>query len=269
MFGAIFRYMRAFGYFVTGNIDQARKTLSQNPYVVQATFDHIIEDKSKRIQQYKQAVAALIAQEEKKKSELKRQSEEVARLQQLRDGAAAMARKLVERHGGAVESVKADPEYTKCQAAFADFSSTLKEKEGRCAELETDIAEIQNTVAGHKTQLQSLLRELEQVKQEKHATVADMVSAREEREIADILSGISDDRTSKELQEMREMRQQAKAGAKVSRELAGLDAKRSEEEFLKYATESRAQDEFDKLIGLGKQSESPTSEPTRSKIPEA
>ena len=268
MFGAIFRYVRAIGYFVTGNIDEARKTLNQSPYVVQATFDHIIEDKSKRIQQYKQAVAGLIAQEEKKKAELKRQSEEVSRLQQLRDGAAAMARKLVERHSGNVDAIKADPEYAKCQAAFADFSSTLKEKESRCAELESDIAEIEKTVAGHKVQLQSLMRDLEKVKQEKHATVADMITSREEREISDMISGISEDRTSKELQEMRDMRQQTKASAKISREMAGLDTKRSEEEFLKYASENRANDEFDALIGLGKQSETPTNEPTRSKIPE-
>lgn len=269
MFGAIFRYLRAFGYFVTGNIDAARQTLNQNPYVVQATFDNIIAEKGKRIQQYKQAVAGLLAQGEKKKEELKRQSEDVSRLQQLRDGAAAMARKLVEKHGGNAEAVKSDPEYQKCQAAFADFSSTLKEKESRCAELEADIAEAEKTIGSHKVQLQALLRDLDKVKQEKHETVADMITSREEREIADMISGISEDRTAKELQEMRELRHQTKAGAKVSREMAGLDTKRSEEEFLKYATETRANDEFDALIGLGKQADAGASDPVRTKIPEA
>ena len=36
----------------------------------------------------------------------------------------------------------------------------------------------------------------------------------------------------------------------MSREMSGLDAKRDEEEFLAYATESVANDEFDALIGL-------------------
>jgi hypothetical protein len=269
MFSAAFRYLRAFGYFITGNIDAARQALNANPYVVQATFDSIITEKSQRIQQYKNAVAGLLAQTEKKKAELQRQSEEVVRLKQLRDGAAALARKLVEKFGGNAEAVKSDPEYAKCQAAFADFSSTLREKEARCAELETDVAEAEKTIGGHKVQLQSLLRELDKVKQEKHETVADMITAREEREIGDMIAGISEDRSARELQEMREMRHQAKAGAKISREMTGLDTKRSEEEFLKYATESQATDEFDALIGLGKQAAAPEQDPQRSKIPEA
>ena len=70
MFSAIWRYFRAFGYLITGRIDAARMALSANPYVVQATYDNIIAEKRKRIQQYKEAVAGMIAQEEKKKAEL-------------------------------------------------------------------------------------------------------------------------------------------------------------------------------------------------------
>ena len=77
-----------------------------------------------------------------------------------------------------------------------------------------------------------------------------MLTAKEEKEIADMLSGISKDRTHEELQELRELRDQAKATARVSREMAGLDAKRSEAEFLEYATKATADSEFDALIGL-------------------
>ncbi len=191
MFRAIGRYMRAIGYLVTGRIDEARKTLSVNPAVVQATYDKVIEEKTKRIHQYKEAVGAMIAQEEKKKTTLKQLSDEVTRLKQLRDGAAAMAKKVVERHHGNTEAVKNDPEYLKCQAAFKDFSSTLEEKERRCAEIEEDIREFEKNIGGHKTQLQSLLREIDKIRQEKHSTVAEMLTAREEKEIADMLSGIS------------------------------------------------------------------------------
>ena len=217
MFRAIGRYFRALGYLITGRIDAARRTLSENPNVVRATYDHVIEEKKSRIQQYKDAVAGMIAQEEKKSAELKRQSEEVARLQKLMEGAAAMARKVVERHNGNAEAVKTDPEYLKCQAAFKDFSSTLAEKEARCAELEEDIKTLQNSVNGHKTQLQSLLRDLERISQEKHETVADLITAREERELSDMIAGISEDRTSRELEELRDMRQKARAEARVSR----------------------------------------------------
>jgi chromosome segregation ATPase len=268
MFRAIGRYFRALGYLITGRIDAARRTLSENPNVVRATYDHVIEEKKSRIQQYKDAVAGMIAQEEKKSAELKRQSEEVARLQKLMEGAAAMARKVVERHNGNAEAVKTDPEYLKCQAAFKDFSSTLAEKEARCAELEEDIKTLQNSVNGHKTQLQSLLRDLERISQEKHETVADLITAREERELSDMIAGISEDRTSRELEELRDMRQKARAEARVSREMAGLDTRRQEEEFLQYAAKSQTDTEFDKLIGLAQEEAKPKAEAEKPQIPE-
>lgn len=269
MFRAIGRFFRSVGYLLTGRVDRARQALSTNPDVVRATYDRVIEEKKNRIQQYKDAVGGMIAQEEKKKSSLKRLTEEVARLKQLRDGAAAMARRVVERHGGDVEAVKADPEYLKCQAAFKDFSSTLVEKEDRCTELENEIKEIVKAVGGHKTQLESLLRDLEKIKQEKHSTVAELITAKEEREIADMISGISKDRTSEELQELRDIRDQARATARVSREMAGTDAARSEAEFMEYATKSAADNEFDALIGLSKQVDQTSREPVeKTRIPE-
>ena len=273
MFSAIWRYFRAFGYLITGRIDAARMALSANPYVVQATYDNIIGEKRKRIQQYKDAVAGMIAQEEKKKAELKVQSDETAKLKNLRDGAAAMAKKVVERHGGDADAVKSDPEYLKCQSAFKDFSSTLHEKEGRCTELESDIKTLDQNVSGHKVQLQTLLRELDKVSQEKHETVADMITAKEEKELADMITGVSEDRTSKELQEMRDLRTKSKATARISREMAGVDTKRSETEFLEYAAQNQSDNEFDKLIGLAKepaqQAEEKKEPAEKSKLPEA
>lgn len=269
MFRAIARYFRALGYLLTGRIDAARMTLGTNPNVIQATYDHVIQDKKNRIQQYKDAVAGMIVQEEKKAAELKRQSEEVARLQKLKEGAAGMARKVVQRHNGNAEAVKTDPEYLKCQAAYKDFSSTLEEKEARCAELEEDIKNLGNSINGHKAQLQTLLRELERISQEKHETVADVMTAREERELADMIAGISEDRTGQDLEELRDLREKARAQARVSREMAGLDTHRAEEEFLQYATENRTDTEFDKLIGLTKEQALPKPEAERPKIPEA
>ncbi len=269
MFRAIGRYFRALGYLLTGRVDQARRAVSTDPAVVQATFDNIIQEKKKRISQYKDAVGAMIAQEEKKKSSLKRVTGEVERLTKLRDGAAAMARKLVEKYNGDVDAVRNDPEYIKCQSAFKDFSSSLREKESMVTELETDIKNFETNIAGHKTQLQGLLREIEKLKTEKHETVAEILTAKEEREIADMLAGISQDRTSEELQELREIRDNAKATARISREVAGVDAQRSEEEFLEFAAQSTADSEFEALIGLTKETESSSDEPSqRTQIPE-
>jgi phage shock protein A len=109
---------------------------------------------------------------------------------------------------------------------------------------------------------------LEQLKQEKHEAVADLITAREEKEIADMIAGISNDRTSVELAELRDLRHEAKATAKVSRELAGMDARRSEQEFLEYADKSLADSEFDALIGLARQPEQPRGETEKTRLPE-
>jgi phage shock protein A len=176
---------------------------------------------------------------------------------------------VVERHNGDIEAVKNDPEYVKCQAAFKDFSTTLTEKQNHAVELEEDIKTFATNISGHKTQLQSLLREIEKLKTEKHETVAELLTAKEEQEIADMIAGISQDRTSEELQELREVRDQAKATARVSREVAGVDAQRSEAEFLEYATQTAADSEFDTLIGLTREAEKSPESGERARIPES
>ena len=109
MFKAIGRYFRAIGYLFTGKVDKARQALNTNPAVVQATFDKIISEKKKRITQYKDAVGAMIAQEEKKKSQLKQLTDKILKHRKLRDGAAARAKQIVEKHNGNIEAVRSDP----------------------------------------------------------------------------------------------------------------------------------------------------------------
>ncbi len=243
MFGAIGRYSRALAYLLVGKVDSARMSIGRNPNVVSATFDSIIHEKKRRIRQCKDAIEAMIAQEEKKRAELKNQSEEIAKLAKLKEGAAVMARKVVERLAGDIEAVKKDPEYIVCQSAFQDFTSTLDEKETRCAELEEDIQTLASSIAGQKTQIQSFIRELEKVDQEKHQAVANIITTKEDRELADMVSGISEDRSSVELQEMRDLRAKAKA------------------------TESASSNEFDALIELAKKTDNESED--CDKVPEA
>ncbi|MBI3469087.1 MAG: hypothetical protein HY000_39285 [Planctomycetes bacterium] len=258
MFGAIGRYFRAFGYLITGRIDSARKELSKNPYVIQATFDRIIQEKTTSIQQYKDAVSTMITQQEKKLGTIKNLTEEVNKLERLKEGAAGKAKAVVDKlktQGASQEAIKHNEEYTRCLAAFNDFSSTLQEKNARIAELEGDVRHLGDNISNHKIQLQQLLREIDKLKEEAAATVADMITAKEEENIANMIAGISEDRFAKELQDMRDLREQQKAKARVSREMAGTDTKRQEAEFLEYARTGVATDEFDRLIGLAAQTD--------------
>jgi predicted nucleic acid-binding Zn-ribbon protein len=271
VFGAIGRYVRAFGYLITGRIDSARKALSANPYVIQATYDKIVEEKTARIHQYKDAVAQMIAQEEKKMGSIKTLTTEVNKLEQLKEGAAAKAKSVVDKlkgQGKSMDEIKKNEDYMKCLAAFNDFSSTLDEKNARITELEADCKQLTANLSNHKVQLQQLLREVDKIREEAAATVADVITAKEEAKIADMVSQISNDSSSKELQEMRDLRQQEKAKARVSRELAGTDTKTQEADFLEYAKTTTSTSEFDKLIGLADEADSAGKEKAAEKKPE-
>ena len=250
MFKSIGNLFRALIYLLTGRIDQARKTLMSNPNVIQANYEEIINEKKNRLKVYQGALSGLIATQETKMAKLKDQSGQANHYESLKAGAAGQAQGIVKQIGNNPEAVRENTEYQKCQAAYRDFSSTLDEKQKMIAELEGDIKNLGKQISGHQNNINGLLREIDRLKSEKHEAVADIVSAKQEKEIADMLSGISEDKTSKELQELREVRTQAKAAARVSREVAGVTAKQTEDEFLGFATNSKVDNEFEKMVGL-------------------
>ncbi len=276
MFGAIWRYFRAVGYLLTGRVDAARKVLDTNPHVVRATYDHIVREKRSRVNQYKDAVATLIAQKEKKVQAVGNLTADIQKLERLKTGALAKAKqRIAELQGGgkSMEEIQHDEDYIRCQSAYQDFNTTLSEKTARIAELEAEIADGTGRIGEHKVQLQHLLREIDKVKEEAADTVADMITAKEEREVADLLTGLSEDRASEELRRMRDLRQEVKADAQISKELAGTDTRSQEAEFLSYARSQQSQDEFAALVGLAEQEESsqeetPDRESGSSALPE-
>jgi phage shock protein A len=239
---------------------------------MRARYDEIVREKTSRIQQYKQAVAGLIAQRENKVEKIKSLTEEVNKLENLKSGALSKAKtrvKELQAQGLGKEEIQQDAEYAKCQGAFRDFSSTLSEKQARIEELEHDIGEYATRISEHKVQLTSLLREVDKLKAEAADAVADVITAREEKEIADTLAGIAQDGTSEELQRMRQLRQEIKAEAHISKELAGTDHHVQEAEFLAFARDSAADDEFAALIGLAEEVDSgaPSSEAAEKEGP--
>ena len=277
MFRAIGRYFRAFGYMITGRVDAARKALSVSPYVVNATYDQVIADRRQSIHQLKDAIARLIVQHERKMSAIKTLSGEVNHLERLKEGAAAKARAEVERlkaGGASLDQIKDNDDYQKCLLAFNDFSAVIQEKQARISDLEHDVTQFDESIRGHKLQLQQMLEEMDKIREEQATTVAEMLTAQEEEQISNMLAGISTDRTSRELGEMRQLRDEMKAKARVARELAGTDTQAQEADFLAYAQNSLVNDEFDQLIGLAEhtdQEAASTAEPEtegESKLPE-
>ncbi len=255
---AIWRYVKSFLYLITGQIDKSRKALDSNPNVMRAKFDDIIKGKVEQIHTYKQAVATLIAQQEKKMAKVKSLTEEVQKLENLKAGALAMAKQAVAKlqgEGKTKEEVHADADYKKCLTAYNDFAATLEEKKDHIKDLEGDIAEYDGSIANHKINLQQLQRDIQKLKSEAADAVADVITAKEERDLSDMLNGISKDGMAKELQDMRDLRHEMRAEARVSREMAGTDSKAQEAQFLDYARSNTATDEFDALLGVAEGTE--------------
>lgn len=258
MFRAIMRLFRSIGYLLTGKVDKQTDKLQRDPTVIKATFAKIVQEKKSSIQEYMGAVAQLVAQEEKKSQMVKRLTGEITHLRKLQSGAGGKARERaadLKSKGAEVSVIKTDAVILQAKAAFSDFGSTLEEKEARIAELEDDIAGYGDRIKSHKIQLQSLQRDIDKIKDEAADTVADMITAKEEKQLNDVLSGISEDGTGAELERMREQRNQAKAEAKVASELAGTDSKRLEAEYESFAAANQANDEFDDLLGLDETSD--------------
>lgn len=268
MFGAIGRWLKAMMYLMTGQVDSARRTLDTNPHVVRAKYDEIIREKTSRIHQYKQAVAQIIAQEQQKIAKVRTLTQDIGRLEKLKAGALAKAKQTTDKlkaAGKTAADIKADEDYKRCLAAFNDFSSTLAEKQSRVEELEADVANYRATITDHKVQLEGLRRDLDKIKSESAEAVADMITAKQEKEIADALSGIAQDGSTEELARLRDLREEVKAEVQISKELAGTDHKRQEEEFLDYARTTESASEFDALIGLAESADSASADASAEK----
>ena len=136
-------------------------------------------------------------------------------------------------------------------------------RKARISEIEESTNEYGARIKEHKIQLQHLAREIEKLKSEQADAVADIITTQQEKELADVFSGIAEGGSAEELQKLRELRQQVRAEAKVSKELAGTDAKAQEIEFMEYARTAATNEEFDRLVGLAEAVEAKPQDPSQ------
>ncbi len=261
------RFFKAIWYTLTGRAHESADRMMENPEAVRGAYEDIIRDKQGNIQRYKAAIGQLIALVEQKNSAVKKLTDEVSNLEELKTGAIAKAQQTaadLQKEGLAPEEVKQHVEYTRCVTAYQEFNSNLEERTARITELENEIESAQADINSHKIQITTLHRDLDKIKSEQSEAVADLITAREQEEIADMLSGISTDGASAELSRMREIREKAKGRSKVAQELAGTDSKSEEQEFLAAARSTSASDEFDTLIFGAQETDTKTETETET-----
>lgn len=267
MFKAIGRFFRAIGYMLTGRIDASTKGMNEDPHVVRARYDELLDRKRQSILQVRNAVAGLIRNVERKRTELKSTHEELEKKERLMNGAKAMAAKLAA--GKSREDAQQDPEFIKCMKAYQDFKSSKELLEQRKEGLEKDVEQTEREAKGYEVQLQSLHRELQDLVDERERSVADVAMARETRAASEALAGISNDGSADDLRRLRESVAQAKAEAQVTSRMAGTDTARQEAEFLELAGTREAESEFmNDIFGKVEEPAAKEAQPEREKTPE-
>lgn len=265
MFKSIFRLFKVALYGVTFQFNKAADAWGSSAGVVSAEFDEIIGEKQKRAKQFMDAVAQLMTQEEKKKQKMKATVEKLEKSERLVAGAKNKLKKHVSKlkeRGLGKEAIEADAEYKRLLGFHSDFKSTLEEQTALKNELEDDLQELISTVKGHKTNLETISRELQKLKEEKGEAVAQIISSGFEKQLADSLISIGEDKTSEKLSGLRDRVSKSKAAAKLSRDISGMSAGNQEAEFLSEAG-SVADDELSDFLFGGDEeevSESKTSE---------
>ena len=265
MFRAVARFFRAIAAVLTGKIDRAADDVSTNPDAVRAEYTNVVREKKERLQIAMDAVAQIMALRKQAEARSERLTVDVQQKRKLLQGAAAMAKKRVEvlkAQGQTPDQIAQDPEVVKCQGAYADFKSTLETLESELVNLENQTTQYTDAVNKHRTQLEALQREITEIERESHEAVADVISSVERKRAADLISRISTDATGERLQHLRDMRTKLSSKAEISEALAGTDTAAQEAEFLKYARENVATDEFAQLVGLGPQAAPAQAEQT-------
>lgn len=272
MFGLVRSLINLFTvgfYYITFRIDKAEQLLMRNPGVIKKTYDEAIRNKRDRVRALTDAISTEMVQEEKKTADLKQVNGDMVRLESVKTGALARAQKRIQAlqtKGMSREDIEKDEEVIKCRFAFQDASSTLEEKRSRKQDLEEDLKGKGERIVKAKLELSRRMKEIEKLRDESAETITDVLSAEETKRAHDVINDVTDDATEESLRKMREVRMQAKAGARLAREVSqAKDTRGQEEEFLRYAQETEANDEFANLVGLGHQSSPEQNSPEKNK----
>ena len=254
MFKAIGRLIRAVLYTFAGNFNYWSQVWESSPEAIRAQFDAVESEHKTRIQEVKRAVGGIMAVQLKKQDRLHELDADISKQEKIMAGALAMGQKraqLLKSQGKSDAEVQLDSDYLRCSGGFKDAASTMEAKKTEAERLHQELSEAEKQLSGYEVTMQTMVRDLGKIREQKDATVADVEIAKQEKEANDIISGISNSRSGETLQRLQDMRRRITSEAKVSQKLAGVEAKQSEDAFLKYALDTQANTEFDRLAGVG------------------
>ncbi len=205
-FRAIFRFIITLGGLLEGSTQRATDAmLTASPDAIRSQFRKTREDWINDYNQMKDAVAELCKIRDSK-------SEEVTKIQRI-------VTDLGKKMAGAIELFKKNGDEA-LRESYSRFAGEREKLVIREDELLEQITEQEVLIETYKARLMTLQENIEKLKEEEAATVADIVSSRKINELNDKLKGLSTDTQAKNIDAIREARQKAKAKAKLSTELS-------------------------------------------------
>lgn len=264
MFKAIGRLFKAIYYLITFRFNDAADTFLNRPEIMGARYDEIITEKRNRLNEYVNAVSALKVQEEKKKEKIKQLAIEIENDKDVMADILEEAKQLVSNIGKG-EDIEANPDYISLMQEYKDYASTVEQREQRVNDLNNSLKQISQSISQHKLGLEQLQRDLESLKVEKAEAVAEMISSKEEEKLASVISGMSEDSSDQELEKLRDVRAEQRAGAEISRELAGMDVNAKRSRRIARARENKHSLEFSQLVGVARSTDEEPAEKTTEK----
>jgi len=250
---------RSFGRFVRGIIRvisfgfiKLAEPLEKSPEMIGMRYEEVIADKAKTARGLKNAIGAIMAEEEIIRSRAKTISNELDELKQDRDGAQAYAKERFEvliASGMTQEQALQDKELQEYQSAYNDAVSTIEAKEANLTDLGGQADHLKSRADDYVLQAKELSREVAKLRAERHEAEADARLAKEFDSINESIAGISDSGAEHKLVELRRDVAQVKGRAKASARIAEVDVSAQRAKLRAKAKATVSNVEFLKAIG--------------------
>ena len=264
----MWKYLRALGYLFTGRLAKARAALMENEYVMAATYDASIKKGDQRLLTTRESVADLIRIEQELLGKVKGLGAKMQRLEAIKKGAQTAMQNRINalKDTKTKEQILQDADFIKHKSAFEDADRDYKAAVKEYDEKNADLTKRQGQIATYKAKMATMQRGQEALKAEKSEAIADVQIAKQSEAIDAQLAGLTTDAEDEDLKSAREARERAKARATITAELAGVDHKSQENEYLNLATAAGTAAELDGLLDFGDGAKTEKSEP--AKLPE-
>ncbi len=248
----MWRAIRAIGYWFGSLFSGIRRSLMGNTAVLAVGYDDAAKQKGQHVQQLTDATVGLKEVAETTRTNLKNVADSIATEEQRLRGAAIAGRQLVQKYNGDVAKVQADPEYQEAATEAQKITAKLESLKSQRDDLEEKLKSLTARIQQNKGLIQTKLREVQAIRNEKKEAIASIEAARQEEAAAKLINGIPDDTSDQLLQEMRSIRSQAEMRSNIQQELAGnaIEASNGKDKFLALAQGTQSHNDFDALIGL-------------------